>query len=176
MNPLHPVLHVNELLLQPFPARRIPAPSLSTAPNEQSHPPAPQRCTLRRGRPPEAGTEPGAPALPRAPAEPREPPWSFPSGRGWPGTGMLCRDAPGPTDGLKGPRVWWHCPWWAPMAPLARSRPAQHVLPLAVCQHQPPVNCTSPGSNKLLFQEEMAFRAPRNTLAVLDGRFPRDFS
>lgn len=30
--------------------------------------------------------------------------------------------------------------------------------------------------NKLLFQEEIPFLAPRNTFGVLDGRFLRDFS
>lgn len=165
MSPLEPIFQVNELLLEPFPCTGSTCP---VPQEEQSHH-HPSQCELGRSwpcrswavMPPDptwaGAAEPGALALH---PELRQ---SQPS----PGEGFE-------QDGAALPRSWFKNPEGlvaaASWVSTHGSGPAQPVLPLPV------LSWSLPGSKLTLVQEEIAFLAPRNTFAGLDGRFPRDFS
>lgn len=70
----------------------------------------------------------------------------------------------------------WRHPQHLPPGCTATSLPAHPCLSLASSINLQLHCCVCPVQNNLLFQEEIAFLAPRNLFAELVGRFQMDFS
>lgn len=112
---LHPILHVNELLLQPFPARGLPAPSLFHGSQRAGPPP----CTPAMH--PEEGATPGGRHGARSPGPAPGAALVLPHpGGAGPGQGSSARMLQGPLMAQRARGFGGTAPGWAPMAPLAQ--------------------------------------------------------